>query len=257
MFSNSEILLFQPRQFLAAQKAMQNAAAAVKASQALALGRMAVQIFGWQQIARDAAEVCDEEAPFDRRLKASENLIRRWNPYPFDRTAQRALKLAGSERRAELRNDLILDLLSVAAESARDPRPWRIARSWIKDESGALAKLTLLDLDLDDLLRALRTLAVKHYEKLVLDGLLPFASCGRRDSRDSSFASSSSEETSGSFDEWIGEEKIQKLSPRERELMVRLRSDTSLSKVARQMDIAPSTGRVLFLRIKRKLRSLM
>jgi DNA-binding CsgD family transcriptional regulator len=236
---------------------MENAAAALKASQALALCHVAVQIFGWQQIAQDAAEVCDEEAPFDRRSKASENLIRRWNPYPFDRKAQRALKHAGAERRAELRDDLILNLLSVAAESARNPKPWRIARSWIKDANGALAKLTLLDLDVDDWLRALRTLAVKQYQKLVLDGLLPFASRGLRDSGGSSSASSSSEETSESYYERIGEEKIQALSPRERELMERLRSDTSLSKAARQMNITPSTARVLFSRIKRKLRSRM
>jgi DNA-binding CsgD family transcriptional regulator len=257
ILSNSEILPFRPRQFLMAQKALENAVAAFRASQALALGHVAVQIFGWQQIAQDAAEVCDEEAPFDRRSKASENLIRRWNPYPFDRKAQRALKHAGSERRAELRDNLILNLLWVAAESARNPKQWRIGRSWIKDENGALAKLTLLDLDVDDWLRALRTLAVKQYEKLVLDGLLPFASRGLRDSGGSSPASSRSEETSGSFYERIGEEKIQALSRRERELIERLRSDASLSKAARQMNITPSTARVLFSRIKRKLRSRM
>jgi DNA-binding CsgD family transcriptional regulator len=152
---------------------------------------------------------------------------------------------------------LILNLLSVAAESARNPKPWRIGRSWIKDANGALAKLTLLDLDVDDWLRALRTLAVKQYEKLVLDGLLPFASRGLRDSGGSSPASSRSEETSGSFYERIGEEKIQALSRRERELIERLRSDASLSKAARQMNITPSTARVLFLRIKRKLCSGM
>ena len=91
-----------------------------------------------------------KKAPFDRRSKACENLIRRWNPYPFDRKAQRALKYAGSVRGAHLRDDLILNLLSVAAKSARNPRLWRIARSWIRDENGALAKLTLLNLDVDD-----------------------------------------------------------------------------------------------------------
>jgi DNA-binding CsgD family transcriptional regulator len=137
------------------------------------------------------------------------------------------------------------------------PETVAIGRSWIKDENGALAKLTLLDLDVDDWLRALRTLAVKQYEKLVLDGLLPFASRGLRDSGGSSSASSRSEETSGSFYERIGEEKIQALSRRERELFEYLLSDPSRSKAARQMDIAPSTARVLFLRIKRKLRSGM
>src|SRR6185437_10395779 len=113
MFSNSKILFFQLHQFLAAQSAMENAVAAFKASQAIALGQMTVRILSWQQIAQDAALVCDEEAPFERRSKASENLINRWNPYPFDPRAQKALKYAGSERRAELRNDLILNLLSV------------------------------------------------------------------------------------------------------------------------------------------------
>lgn len=80
MFSNSKALLFQPRQFLAAQSAMENAAAACRASQAIALGQMAVQILSTEQIAQDAAVVCDEEAPFERRSKASENLINRWNP---------------------------------------------------------------------------------------------------------------------------------------------------------------------------------
>jgi DNA-directed RNA polymerase specialized sigma24 family protein len=117
--------------------------------------------------------------------------------------------------------------------------------------------MTLLDLEVDDWLRALRTLAVKQYEKLVLDGLLPFASRGRRDSGGSCSASSSSEETPGSFDEWIGEEKIQKLSPREREVIEHLLSDSSLSKASRRMNIAPSTARVLFLRVKRELRSGM
>jgi DNA-binding CsgD family transcriptional regulator len=257
MFNNSEILSFQLPQFLAAQRAMEDAAAAFKASQALAPGHRAVQIFSWQQIARDAAEVCDEEAPFDRRSKASENLVRRWNPYPFAPEAKRALRNAGSERRAELRNDLILNLLSVAAESARNPKQWRIARSWIKDENGALAKLTLLDLDVDDWIRALRTLTIKQYEKLILDGLLPFASRRLRDTDGSLSASSSSEETSGSFDERIGEEKIQALSRRERELLEYRRSGISLSKAARQMNITPSTARVLFSRIKRKLRSRM
>jgi hypothetical protein len=257
MFSNSKTLLFQSRQFLAARSAMENAAAAVKASQAIALGQMAVRILSWQQIAQAAALVCDEEAPFDRRSKASENLINRWNPYPFDPRAQKALKYAGSQGPAEVRNDLILNSLSVAAESARNPKQWRIARSWIKNEKGALAKLTLLDLDVDDWLRALRTLTVKHYEKLLLDRLSLSASRELRDT-DSPFPpSSSSDETSVTFFDRIEEEMIQKLSPRERELIECLRSDNSLSKAAVQMNIRPSTARVLFSRIKRKLRSRM
>jgi DNA-binding CsgD family transcriptional regulator len=257
MFNSSEILPFQLLQFLSAQKAMENAAAALKAWQALEPGYMAAQIFNWQQIARDAAEVCDEEAPFDRRLKASENLIRRWNPYPFDPKAQRALRDAGTERRAELRNDLTVNLLTTAAESARTVKQWRIGRSWLKDENGALAKLTLLDLDFDDFLRALRTLTIKQYERLTLDCLFPFASRGLRESAASSSASPSSDEKSGSFDERIGEKEIQALSRRERELFERLRSDISLSKAARKMNIASSTARVLFSRIKLKLRKPM
>lgn len=74
----------------------------------------------------------------------------------------------------------------------------------------------------------------------------PFASRGLRDSAGSSPAFSSSEETSESLDKWIGEEKIQKLSPRERELFGHLQSDISILKAAEQMNIAPSTARVFF-----------
>jgi hypothetical protein len=163
MLNNSETLSLP--QFLAAQRAVEDAAIAFKVSQALALGHMAVQIFSGHQIAQAAAEVCDGEAPFDRRSKASENLIKRWKPYPFAPEAQKALRYAGAQRRAELRDDLILNLLSVAAESARNPKRWRIGRSWIKDENGALAKLSLLDLEARDWIRALRTLTIKQYEK--------------------------------------------------------------------------------------------
>src|SRR6266851_626758 len=102
MLNNSETLSLP--QFLAAQRAVEDAAIAFKVSQALAL-------------------------------------------------VQKALRYAGAQRRAELRDDLILDLLSVAAESARNPKRWRIGRSWIKDENGALAKLSLLDLEARDWIR--------------------------------------------------------------------------------------------------------
>ena len=255
MVSNSSILPIQQRELMAAQSAMENAAAAFKATQVI--GQIAAQILIWQRIALDVALVCNEEASFDQRLKASENLIKQWNPYPFDPIAQRALQYAGFECRAELRENLSLDLLSIAAKLVRVPKKWRIGRRWLKGADGTPARLTLGNLSIRNLIRALRTLAVKQYEKLILENHLPFTCHGLRDSGDTFSELSSSVKIAESFYAGPAENRLQALSPRERELVECLRRDDSLSKAAEQMNIRPSTARVLFFRIKKKLRGRM
>jgi DNA-binding CsgD family transcriptional regulator len=258
MINSSEMLAFQMSPLSAAQRVADSAVAAMIADQALEAARTAVHIEGWSRIVIAAMEFCDEEAPFIRRVNATEELIHRWNPYPFDPKAQWALRRAGPELRAEIRNDLITKLLSVTPHFVKNPKPWRIGRTWIKDDNGKLAKLTLLDLDGEDSMRALRTLIIKEYEKGALRALPDSASQVLRDSGGASSEPESAdpEEGNGSLEDRLGA-KIGALSSREREFLeLRLSAMTTIE-LARQMNIVPSTARVYLFRIARKLRKPM
>ncbi len=219
-------------------------------------GRMLLEAQEKQQTIRAAVEVCDEGAPFGRRADASTKLIDDWNPYPFDPPAQRALRFIRPGQRAELRDQLILALLDAAAESARALKRRRIGPRWIKDETGVPAKLSVLDLDIDDLVRVLRTLAIKEYEKLLL-GLLPLVNSSEINQPDiMSMETEVVDEPAEPYPERLSQ-VLHMLSPRERELMENLKSDPSRAEAARQMGITASTVRVHWFNIKKKLRSLM
>jgi len=217
------------------------------------LGEFQRQISASAQIQISAARVCDSLVPLESRLKAAAYLIRLWNPYPFDPKAKLALRFAGVRSRGELHSDLALSLLSGAEESVKALKPRRIGRLWLKDESGKRAKISLLDLEADDFLRALRTLSIRAYEKLVLDTIPTAISREMRDSDVDSFDDPNSTETNTRS---LGEPKslLQSLSPREQQLWEYLKQDMSKVSAARRMNISPSTARVLFSRIRTKLR---
>jgi hypothetical protein len=78
--------------------------------------------------------------------------------------------------------------------------------------------LTLLDLEIDNLMRALRTLAVKEYEKCALSSLTNSASRELRESDGAFFESANSDETNVLLEDRLGA-KLEVLSSRERELL--------------------------------------
>jgi len=203
------------------------------------------------QFRRAAALVCDDGAPIQHRLQALEDLIERWNPYPFDRVAQGALRAAGAKGRAEVRQDLRLTVLDAAAEAARTPQTWRFGRRWLKDASSRRAFVTLPDLEIDDFMRALRTLFINSYERLALDRVPLFNAREIRDSDQyGTVLSTSNEADQLSFEE-LGD-RLSELSPHERQLFDLIARGESRASAARLMHVKPSTVRVLLLRIRKK-----
>jgi hypothetical protein len=205
------------------------------------------------QIGVASADVCNEHAPFETRLRSAEYLIQIWNPYPIDPKAKLALRLAGPYGRDEIRRELPIALLSAAEESVRSLKPRRIGRVWVKDAANQRVKISLLDLRFGHFFRALRTLGIKTYEGLAL-GAAPTAIS--REVKDSD-ACCQEQPSSGAsdtpyFDD--SESKLLALSPREQQLWELLSQGMSKAAAAGLMKISPSTARVLFLRIKNKLR---
>ena len=206
------------------------------------------------QIGLASASVCDELAPIEARLKFADYLIRLWNPYPFDPKAQLALRLAGRSGRDEIRAELPIALISAAVESVQSLKPRRIGRVWVKDTANQRVKISLLDLRIGHFFRALRTLGIRTYERLALAAAPTAIS---REVKDSDAfgreqASSRASDTPSFADH---ESKLLTLSPRERQLWELVRQGMSKAAAARPMKISPSTARVLFSRLKNKLRN--
>ena len=115
-------------------KSLLNAVLLIQYSQEL--GELQQQIRAAAQMSLAAAQVCDDQASVDNRLRAADYLFDRWNPYPFDPKAKLALRFAGARGRDELRRDLPLNLLRAVEEAVQTGKRWRIRRRWVKDEAG-------------------------------------------------------------------------------------------------------------------------
>jgi DNA-binding CsgD family transcriptional regulator len=220
------------------------------------LGELQKCIYTFQQVGLSAARVCNGEAAIDSRLGAADYLIELWKPYPFDPQAKLALRAAGSSGRDDLRRDLPLRLLFAAVESTRTSKPRRVGRRWLKDATGKRAKISLLDLEIRDFLRALRTLTIKTYEQLVLSVYPVLIS---REMRDSDGAYPDRARSIGRERPLVDlrRRQLQALSFRERQLWNLLTKGMSCADAGRRMGISPSTARVFFHRIRKKLRKPM
>jgi DNA-binding CsgD family transcriptional regulator len=206
------------------------------------------------QISLESAVVCNEHNPIERRLEAAEYLLQLWNPYPFDPKARLALRRAGRCGRDEIRRELPMAWLTAAVQSVRSLKPRRIGRVWIKDAANQRFKLSLLKLNVEHFLRALRTLGIRTHEQLALDAA-PMAISRELKDLDACSDEQASSRISDALSFGDLESKLSALSPREWQLWQLLSQGKSKASAARLMNISPSTARVLFWRIKNKLRN--
>jgi DNA-binding CsgD family transcriptional regulator len=212
------------------------------------------------------------------RVAAAEELFERYQPYPYKQQARGVLKFLFSPDARRNRKDnwqrlhdlWIEELLRGAKTLARDRRTWRFKRKWLKDGAGRRAEISLDDLDLDLIPRAVKTLCINVYQRVLIN---ESGRLGEIQNMDLLQALKAEDCTDREIFDRIHEPQLElsettpvedlrrrrraaqlkpKLSPREREVFRLLCRDFAREKIARQLNLNPTTLRVHIHNIKIK-----
>jgi hypothetical protein len=103
------------------------------------------------------------------RLEAANRLVRRWNPFPFDKKLQALWKKLPHKRKKELRDFRNIWVIEACEELAEKPRPWRFDRRWLKDAAGHRVECKVEELPLPKSVKALRNSVRNKLEAAILE----------------------------------------------------------------------------------------
>jgi hypothetical protein len=107
------------------------------------------------------------------RLEAANRLVRRWNPFPFDKKLQALWKKLPRKRREELREFRSIWVIEACEELAEKPRRWRFDRRWLKDAAGQRMECKVEELPLPKSVKALRNAVRNKLEAAILEFFEP------------------------------------------------------------------------------------